>query len=178
MRGAWWLLLAACSSRRVERPIANAAPKDAAQSIDDSVVSIEHVETCPGARATWRGERENGNETFTTLTLVGDAAKPIKIDLENVPRANWSFAIFSPDCTRVLLLLSRTGPYHVVRVDHLARYAAGERPEMELDGKPDPKTETGTGNLRDGVWLSNTEIAYAWGCCDPPVQERVVIPHP
>jgi len=105
-----------------------------------------------------------------------DGGKPITIDLEDVPRANWSFSIFSPDCQRILILLSRGGPYHVVRLDHFARYAAGEPPELELRGKPDPETGTGAGNLRDGAWISNTEISYAWGCCDPPIVERVVIP--
>jgi hypothetical protein len=47
--GAWWLLLAACSSRQIGRPIANAAPKDAAQSIDDSVVRSSTSRRAPGA---------------------------------------------------------------------------------------------------------------------------------
>ena len=137
--------------------------------------AIVHVETCPGVRATWRGTRADGNDRYSTLT-VANGGKPITIDLEDVPRANWSFSIFSPDCQRVLLLLSRGGPYHVVRLDHLSRYAAGEPPELELHGKPDPTSGTGAGNLRDGTWISNTEISYAWGCCDPPTLERVVIP--
>jgi hypothetical protein len=24
--------------------------------------------------------------------------------------------------------------------------------------------------------VSNTEIGYAWGCCDPPVDEQVTLP--
>jgi len=162
MRLVGLVVLAGCSSPQVER------------STPSEPRAIEHVESCPGARATWRGSHEDGNDIYSTLTLTSDGGKPIKIDLEDVPRANWSFSIFSPDCQRVLLLLSRGGPYHVVRLDHLARYAAGEPPELELHGKSD--AQTGAGNLRDGAWLSNTEISYAWGCCDPPTVERVVIP--
>jgi hypothetical protein len=165
MRFVGLLVLATCSAPPVERP----APAT-------DLHAIEHVESCPGARATWRGKREDGNDVYSTLTLVADAGKPITIDLEDVPRANWSFSIFSPDCQRVLLLLSRGGPYHVVRLDRLARYAAGEPPELELHGNPDAKAGVGAGNLRDGSWNSNTEISYAWGCCDPPTVERMVIP--
>ncbi len=172
------LVLAACSSQPSERSVANAGSAAPRPPDDHAATVAEHVESCPKARATWRGQRENGNETFKSLTVVGDGAQPITIDLEDVPRANWSFSIFSPDCARVLLLLARGGPYHVVRVDHLALYAQGEPPELELRGKPDPKTETGAGNLRDGAWVSNTELTYAWGCCDPPVHERVSIPRP
>lgn len=160
------LVLSGCSSPQVERPTPPAEPH-----------VIEHVESCPDAQAKWQGTRDDGNDTYSMLTLTADGAKPIRIDLEDVPRANWSFSIFSPDCQRVLLLLSRGGPYHVVRLDHLARYAAGEPPELELHGKPDPKAGTGAGNLRDGAWISNTELSYSWGCCDPPIVERVVIPH-
>ena len=165
MRFLGVLVLVGCSSPQVERPASPTGPR-----------AIEHVEGCPGARATWHGARDDGNDTYSTLTLSADGSKPIKIDLEDVPRANWSFSIFSPDCKRVLLLLSRGGPYHVVRLDHLARYAAGEPPELELHGNPDAKAGVGAGNLRDGSWNSNTEISYAWGCCDPPTVERVVIP--
>jgi hypothetical protein len=157
-----FLMLAACSSAPLPRPAPTADPR-----------GIEHVESCPGVRATWKGTREDGNDTYSTLTL-SDGGKPITIDLEDVSRANWSFSIFSPDCQRMLVLLSRGGPYHVVRLDHFARYAAGEPPELELHGKPD--RGTGAGNLRDGTWISNTEISYAWGCCDPPIVERVAIP--
>lgn len=159
------LVLVGCSSPQVERPAPPSEPR-----------AIEHVEGCPRAHAKWQGTRDEGNVTYSMLTLTAEGAKPIRIDLEDVPRANWSFSIFSPDCQRVLLLLSRGGPYHVVRLDHLARYAAGEPPELELHGKPDPISGTGVGNLRDGTWISNTEISYAWGCCDPPTVERVVIP--
>lgn len=176
MRVAILVVAAACSSKKAEAPIVSTTPKDALPR-DAGPTPIQHVEQCPGARATWTGEREDEHDFYSTLTVTADGApKPLAIDLENIPSGNWSFQIFSPDCQRVLLLLSSLGPFHIVRVDHLARYLAGEPPEFVLQGKSqDP--EIGAGNHRDGRWASNTEVTWAWGCCDPPVYERFVIPH-
>lgn len=119
----------------------------------------------------------NDADRFTTLRLdVDGATKPITYDLADIPSGNWSFDIFSPDCHHVLLLQSRQGPYHVVAIDHLARYAAGAPPDFVLTPKRDPKSETGHGNLANGTWISNSEIEYTWGCCDPHVTERFVLP--
>ncbi len=41
--------------------------------------------------------------------------------------SDWSFDVLSPDGRWVVLLQDRHGPYHAVRVEHLAAYFAGER---------------------------------------------------
>jgi len=76
----------------------------------------------------------------------------------------------------VLLLKSRYGPYHVVRTDRLRAYLRGAKPDHVLDGVKDPNGITGTGVFRAGGWVSSDEIAYTWGCCDPPITTRFWLP--
>jgi hypothetical protein len=138
---------------------------------------LRHEVSCPGVKAIWSGESTGTYEHYTQLTLeVAGATKPWTLDLENISRSAWSFDIFSPDCRRVLLLQSRLGPFHIVRVDHLARYIRDGQPDFELVGERVPDATSGTGNFRNGSWVSNTEVTYEWGCCDPPVTSRFVIP--
>jgi hypothetical protein len=133
--------------------------------------SIQHVERCPGVRALWQGERAGGYDHYTRLTLELDgAARPWTTGLEE--HADHPFDIFSPDCRHVLLLQGPNGPYHIVRVDRLAAYVAGGKPDHELAGEPDPDGVTGTGVFRGGGWISSTEVSYLWGCCEPPFLTR------
>jgi hypothetical protein len=182
MKACILVLLVSCSHKS-EPPIEH-GPASPVVMLDAPPVAVElaetpitHVASCPGVRATWSGVHTNDSDRFTTLRLdIDGATKPITYDLEDIPSADWSFDIFSPDCHHVLLLQSRQGPYHVIAIARLARYAAGARPDFILSPKQDPRTETGHGNLSDGVWVSNSEVAYTWGCCDPHVTEHFVLP--
>jgi hypothetical protein len=180
MKTAMFLGLIACSSRADKpgvRDDTHASGKLQPAARDAAVSgSIEHESRCGNVRAVWRGERSEGIEAYETLTIEIPASKAWTLSLEDIPRDAWSFDIFSPDCKHVLLLQSRLGPYHVVRTDRLAEYAAGGKPDYVLAGEPDPKGVTGTGNFHDGVWVSNSEVTYQWGCCDPPITTRFKLP--
>jgi len=134
MKLALVIALVACSPHRVE---------------DDTNIQtpISHRESCATVAATWTGERSGSFEHYSSLTLeTGGVTKRWSLD-DIAP----SFDIFSPDCQHVLLLQSHDGPYHVVRMDHVAGYLAGAAPDQVLAGS------------RDGHWLSNTEVSDADG---------------
>ncbi|MGN6108368.1 MAG: hypothetical protein ACTHU0_24895 [Kofleriaceae bacterium] len=139
---------------------------------------IEHVERCPGARAVWRGVLSNGYHLYKHLTLeIDGATRTWTHDLEDYPDGEASsFGIFSPDCRHALLLQAYGGPYHIIRMDRLAEYAAGGAPDYELHSKPSPDGIMGSGAVRGGIWLSNSEVEYLWGCCLPPYVGRFSIP--
>jgi hypothetical protein len=145
--------------------------------------AVEHRVTCGGVTAIWTGENDGDFDRWTKLELAIVPAPEPAIDghtrvvtRDLADHDEVAFDIFSPDCRRVLLLQSRYGPFHVVRTHELAAYLEGAPPERVLRGTPDPAGITGTGVFRGGGWISNTEVAFTWGCCDPPITTRVVLP--
>ncbi|HEY1554026.1 MAG TPA: hypothetical protein VGF94_04285 [Kofleriaceae bacterium] len=138
-----------------------------------------HEEHCGSVKATWRGEHDptDNYDAYKSLELeVVGRAKPWTQDLLDVAVDARTPSLFSPDCQHVLLLTHRNGPYHIIKTDRMAAYLDGAKPDYILAGEKDPKGITGTGVFRGGGWLSNTEVAYTWGCCDPPITTKFVIP--
>jgi len=165
MRAAF-LVLAACSW-------SGDKPRERVESPKPYV----HEETCGGVKATWRGEQRNAAVLYRSLSLeIPGAAKPWTRDLLEFAAGAQTPELFSPDCRHALLLVRRDGPYHIVRTDRLAAYVAGGPPDYELAGEPDPQGITGTGVFQGAAWISNTEVAYTWGCCDPPITTHFKIP--
>lgn len=184
----------ACSSKAADpavpprRADASMLPSDAAVPPRDAAIAepdrrdaaaspVEHRERCGDVTAIWRGERDDGHDLFEELWFeIGHGARPLRMPTGDLSFSDWSFGVFSPDCRHVLLLYSHEGPYHVVRTARLASYLTTGKPDFILEGKPDPRGVTGTGVFHDGAWISNTEVSYQWGCCDPPIVTRFVLP--
>lgn len=135
---------------------------------------ISHEERCPGVRAVWTGTRGDGYERYERLTLELAGGQRWARDIED--HDSPGFGVFSPDCQRVLLLQSRMGPFHVVRLTRLPAYAGGAEPDHVLAGEPSDDGVSGTGVFRGGAWVSSREIAYTWGCCEPAITTRFVLP--
>lgn len=152
--------LVACSSKAAQPPLA------------DGPLSRE--ERCPGVRAVWTGTRSDGYEHYERLTLELAGGKRWTLDIEE--HDSPGFGVFSPDCQRVLLLQSRMGPFHVLRLTRLAAYVDGAPPDYVLAGEPSEDGVSGTGVFRHGAWLSSREIAYTWGCCEPAITTRFMLP--
>jgi hypothetical protein len=164
-------VLAACSSDR--SPLDDVARRSPAhaEEIEIPARPIEHRLSCGDVTAIWHGERIDGRyDHYDSLSLQLKGRPPVRMTDDEPELA--SFDIFSPDCKHVLLLKSRYGPYHVVATSRLAAYLDGAKPDHVLAGERDPEGISGTGVFHDGGWISNDEVGYEWGCCDPPVLTR------
>jgi hypothetical protein len=137
--------------------------------------AIEHRVTCGAVTAVWTGENDGTYDHWSALAFKL-AGRTRTFTRELPDNDAGPFEIFSPDCRRVLLLQSRMGPFHVVRTRDLAAYLGGAPPERELRGERSPDGISGTGVFRGGGWVSNTEVAFAWGCCVPPITTHVTLP--
>ncbi len=140
---------------------------------DSKPVPVEHRMTCGDLTAIWRGHREYGHASYQHMSFQWGTGKTHGSTVavsENVEVDGT--AIFSPDCKHVLLPKSRYGPYHIVRSDRLRAYLRGAKPDHVLDGVKDPRGITGTGTFDGGSWISDDEVAYSWGCCDPHIISR------
>ena len=140
---------------------------------------IAHEEHCGAVKATWRGEHDPSNnyDAYTSLTIeVAGRVQPWTQDLLEIATEARTPSLFSPDCQHVLLLTTREGPFHIIKTERMAAYLDGAKPDYVLSGEKDPKGITGTGVFRSGGWVSNREVAYTWGCCDPPVTTKFVLP--
>lgn len=162
------IVVVACSSK--SEPTKGREPRPKADG------AITHEERCPGVRAVWTGDRTDGYEHYKRLRLEIEGGKRRTRDIEKFDSDTRGFGIFSPDCKRVLLLQSRMGPFHIVRVSRLAAYADGAEPDHVLAGEPSEDGISGTGVFRRGAWVSNTEVSYTWGCCEPAITTRFVLP--
>ncbi len=144
---------------------------------------VVHEQRCGAVKATWRGEHdptESGDRWQSLAIEVDGRAKPWTQDLLELSPDARTTDLFSPDCRRVLLLTSREGPYHVIRTERMAAYLDGAKPDYVLDGErtplPDGEGFVGAGVFQGGGWLSNTTVAYTWGCCDPPITTTFELP--
>lgn len=121
--------------------------------------------TCGDVIAIYRPKLVDGIPTYN-LRFEHQGKKSKWLELQNRVE---DFDLFSPDCSRVMLLKSRYGPVDVVSVKRLDAYLHGAKPDFVLTGDRSTDGITSTGVFRDGSWLSNDEVAYTWGCCDPPI---------
>jgi hypothetical protein len=101
--------LAACSSQTLP-------PPPVVEAAWPTYATLLH---CPGADVRVRATRSyDGDPAHVDEITVAGRAKPV-LEL-GPPRNDEVFAGFSPDCRHALVLLSREGPFHIVRVDQLA----------------------------------------------------------
>jgi hypothetical protein len=145
---------------------------------------VTHRERCGAVQATWRGEHDPtyDSDRWDTLVIEVDGhAKHWTSDLSDFAPDARTTELFSPDCRHLMLLTSRNGPYHIIRTDRMGAYLDGAKPDFTLAGErtplPDGDGFVGAGVFRGGGWLSNTKVAYTWGCCDPPVTTELELPH-
>lgn len=78
--------------------------------------------------------------------------------------SDWSFDLFSPDGTHVLLLQDHYGPYHIVATDRLRDYLMGRAKPNYVVTKRGRPTDPAKVH-RDGHWTSASEIQFTVACC-------------
>jgi len=74
--------------------------------------------------------------------------------------SDWSFDIFSPDCSTVALLQDHYGPYHLVPVSKLAEYLEGAHVSVAVNASGEEASV-----LTSGRWLSPTMFEFFAMCC-------------
>ena len=85
--------------------------------------------------------------------------------------SDWEFDVISPDGRHVLLIQSHYGPYHIVSVDRLRGYLAGDLgPNYEIDWKFPNSTADSV--LSEGGWWSTHLVVFHATCCG--TTERLV----
>lgn len=89
--------------------------------------------------------------------------KPVEFQpVSTLQFSDWTFDIFSPDCTRVALAQDHFGPYHVVKLEGLSGYLAGGSPEAMVE----KRDETAEQKVHaDFKWLSNDRFEFTAACC-------------
>lgn len=166
------VLAASCSRSDPPRKAAPAVAMPDEPEVELPARPIEYRLTCGQTTAIWRGNRYDEEwDKYDSLWLELPGRAPVRVSRDDAPELD-SFDIFSPDCSHVLLLKSRYGPYHIVATSRLAAYLDGGKPDHVLAGERDPDSISGTGVFHDGGWISSDEVGYEWGCCDPPVFTR------
>jgi hypothetical protein len=92
---------------------------------------------------------------------IGD--KPVEFQpVSSLQFSDWTFDIFSPDCTRVALVQDHYGPYHVVKLEGLSGYLEGGSPEAMVE----KRSESGEQMVHaDFTWLSNDRFEFTAACC-------------
>lgn len=77
--------------------------------------------------------------------------------------SDWRFNIFSPDGKRVLLLMDRFGPYHLVFTARLREYLTGNSLPDDIVGQKWKAGDVAAVH-EDAVWVSNEELRYTLSC--------------
>lgn len=78
--------------------------------------------------------------------------------------SDWRFDIFSPDGKRVLLLMDRFGPYHIVFTARLRDYLTGKSLPDDVVGQTRKPGDVAAVH-ENAVWVSNQELRYTLSCC-------------
>ncbi|HTL33441.1 MAG TPA: hypothetical protein VL326_09960 [Kofleriaceae bacterium] len=166
-------LLVACSRGDHHPSHKSSAPAEkTVEEIEVPARPIEHRMSCGNVTAIWRGERIDGRyDHYDSMWLEVRGRAPVEVTADDSPELA-TFDVFSPDCKHVLILRSRSGPYHIVATARVAAYLDGAKPDHVLAGERSSDGITGSGVFHDGGWISNDEVGYQWGCCDPPVFTR------
>jgi hypothetical protein len=118
-----------------------------------------HAVQCQAVVAEWLGAPGSG---ATGLRFRIDGKVTEFQPAGGLEPADWSFDIFSPDCTRVALAQDHYGPYHVVKLEGLPAYLAGGSPEAMVEKKSESGESMVHGDLR---WLSGDRLEFTAGCC-------------
>lgn len=173
-----------CNARELRRCSGGVHRSDAlhASAPEPTPQPVVHEQHCGDVKATWHRDRaDDGTDHWDSLVIAVDGhARTWTQDLTDFAPDARTTDLFSPDCQHLLLLTSRTGPYHIIRTDRMAAYLDGAQPDFTLAGErtplPDGEGFAGAGVFQGGGWLSNTKVAYTWGCCDPPVTTEFELP--
>jgi hypothetical protein len=158
------LTLLACKKDPPAPPPPPPAPKT------PTVVKAEgtlHAVQCQKVVAEWLGEKPKEPNAplsygVTSLRFRIDG-KPVEFQAAgNLEFSDWSFDIFSPDCTRVALLQDHFGPVHVVKLDALTAYLEGGSPEAILQKQGEGDAAMVHADFR---WLTNDRAELSAACC-------------
>ena len=157
------LALASCKKEPPPPPPRPALPQVPTEVKADGTL---HAVQCKNVVAEWLGAaptEPGAPKSFgaTSLRFQLDG-KPVELQTAGaLEAADWSFAIFSPDCARVALLQDHYGPYHVVKLDGLSGYLAGGSPEAIVE----KKGEAGAMVHADLRWVSGDRLEFTAACC-------------
>lgn len=151
-----------------ERP----APK--APAISPAEVKLEgtyHAVQCGPVTAVWSGDPEmlaqqapNAPKSFGAESLAFrffDGSTEGFAPTGQLFFSDWTFDIFSPDCSLVALQVDHFGPIHVVPVDQLRAYLDGRFKPVAVQA-PSGKESLVHGQLR---WLSPSQFEFVASCC-------------
>jgi hypothetical protein len=170
--GSWMVLLTACSM--VPLAVCTAKPRiSSAEPRDGALRTV----TCGDVTAHFSGEPDENTHPpeFGIRRLVFEFARdPMRYTFQ--PRgtlhfSDWSFEVFSPDCSHVALLQDRFGPYHVVPVSSLRSYLLSQAEPAHIISV---NTENAVVHCRSRWVLPRTlEVR---GCGESELVQRHVIP--
>ncbi len=169
MRTSFLALLAALSLAACKKDPPPPPPPPPLPKVP-TVVKAEdtlHAVQCQNTNAEWLGAppTEPGapkSHGATALRFRIDG-KPVEFSpVGSLEPADWTFDIFSPDCTRVALLQDHYGPYHVVKLDGLSAYLAGGSPEAIVEKRGETAEQMVHADFK---WLSNDRFEFSAACC-------------
>lgn len=152
-----------------EQPPAPKAPPLAPAEV--KLDGTYHAVACGPVTAVWSGDPEmlaqqapNAPKSFGAESLAFrfvDGSTEGFAPTGQLFFSDWTFDVFSPDCSLVALQVDHYGPIHVVRVDQLRPY---------LDGRLEPvhvQALSGKESLVHGQlrWVSPTQLEFVATCC-------------
>ena len=162
--------LALASCRKPAEPPAPEPPRPVAQPapvlapVEVKVNGALRAVRCGEVTAEWLGTPP-GPPAPTSFGVQSLRFRVKDVVTEFTPRgalefSDWSFDVFSPDCTYVLLLVDRYGPYVAVKTSALSGWLDGGVGGVEL------RYGEGTARVHsDGHFVSAAEVEYQAACC-------------
>ena len=157
------LSLAACKKDPPPPPPPPPLPKTPTVVKADGAL---HAVQCQNVTAEWVGAapKEAGAPKSFGVTSLRFRIGGKAIDFQPAGQlqfSDWTFDIFSPDCTRVALAQDHFGPFHVVKVDALSGYLEGGSPEAMIEKKGEAEAMV-HGDFR---WVGNDRVEFTASCC-------------
>lgn len=129
-----------------------------------------HAVSCGGVTAVWSGDPDvlqqqpNAPKSFGTESLAFrfiDGSTKGFAPTGQLFFSDWTFGIFSPDCSSVALQTDHYGPIHVVPVDQLRGYLEGRIKPTPVQALSE-KDSLVHSDLR---WISPTQFEFVASCC-------------
>ncbi|MGV3623962.1 MAG: hypothetical protein ACO1OB_24300 [Archangium sp.] len=149
-------------------------PGPKAPAISPAEVKLEgtyHAVQCGPVTAVWSGDPDmlaqqapNAPKSFGVESLAFrffDGSTEGFAPTGQLFFSDWTFDIFSPDCSLVALQVDHFGPFHVVPVDQLRGYLDGHLKPVVVQALSE-KESLVHGQLR---WINSKEFEFVASCC-------------